>query len=501
MKNVLILLLWLVPYLGITQYVVETIPFESIQPISNGHNLEYSNGNVYSEVISLPFNFQFYGATQTKLKIGPNGGLTFNAVSNGGWEDYLPQTFPNTSRRAMKNAILVHHDLNPTKGGTISYGVDGQSPYRIFKVNYINIPHQNCNNLTSTFQIALHETTNRIEIRIADKPVCTAWNNGYAAIAIHNYSGTKSAVAPGRNSGVWTATNEAWRFVPEPKEIAVGFCWKNGDPMPIYNLKEIVSESNEFKILNSYTLHDHPDPVTSSDTINNSGFYTLPAVPHSIYVAINGSEGPIVLGEVKFDGSCRDETNVEQTYCHTQGAPLPTIDIDAAFADNYPGDLNKITSPIRFYPDFLAAYYSQNEITNTSNYSLTSMNERLIVTFLESNGWWNSPKTYKLTFRPVSCDISLKNDRMSELNIDKRTLSIREINVFPNPAENFIQISGQPLLKVRKLRVYNSQGQQMMVHNVQQQSAKIDIHNLPTGLYAITGEVDGIPFSKKFLKR
>jgi len=71
-----------------------------------------------------------------------------------------------------------------------------------------------CNSLKATHQIVLYENTNVIEVYMLNKPTCSSWNDGNAVVGIQNSTGTVGYTAPGRNTSVWTTSNEAWRFTP-----------------------------------------------------------------------------------------------------------------------------------------------------------------------------------------------------------------------------------------------------------------------------------------------
>lgn len=125
----------------------------------------------------------------------------------------------------------AYHDIDPSvnSGTDISWAVLGSSPCRTFVVNYHNVAHFSCNSEITTQQIILYETTNIIEVYIHDKPTCNSWNDGNAVIGIQNSNGSQGIAAPGRNTGPWTANNEAWRFTPSgPPNWAVSWFNQSG---------------------------------------------------------------------------------------------------------------------------------------------------------------------------------------------------------------------------------------------------------------------------------
>ena len=91
-----------------------------------------------------------------------------------------------------------------------------------------------CNSMLATHMAVLYETTNVIDIYIKDKPLCTGWNSGNAAVGIQNDAGTTAFVPPGRNTGQWTATDEAWRFTPAGPSI-IDFAWLDNTGAVIRN--------------------------------------------------------------------------------------------------------------------------------------------------------------------------------------------------------------------------------------------------------------------------
>jgi gliding motility-associated-like protein len=98
-------------------------------------------------------------------------------------------------------------------------------------VNFPDIPYYSpsCNQYTFTTQIVIYETTNVIEIYLEDRTdACPTWNNGNAVIGLQNQNGTNGITPPERNTGNWSATNEAWRFTPNG-ETNIAFSWLNED--------------------------------------------------------------------------------------------------------------------------------------------------------------------------------------------------------------------------------------------------------------------------------
>ena len=199
-----------------TQYDVTSIPHDPPYPYDQGTAIFVGQDDTFSEIVTLPFDFCFFGNTYNEIVVGANGVLSFDVGLAGGYCDWqFDQTMPNAFGVPYQNSINgAYHDIDPSVGGEIKYAILGDYPCRTFIVSYYNVPHYQCNSIFTTQQIVLYETTNIIDVYIADKPTCGSWNSGNAVIGIQNAQGTIGYVPPGRNTGPWSTSNEAWRFSP-----------------------------------------------------------------------------------------------------------------------------------------------------------------------------------------------------------------------------------------------------------------------------------------------
>ncbi len=171
----------------------------------------------WSQIIPLPFKFCFFENKYTSLIIGANGQISFDLTQAGlvdnwstlGWP---PLPYSNTT---VNNAIFCpYQDIYPTVGGTIDYSVEGVAPCRKFIITWNNVPMFSCTSLIATQQIVLHEGSYRIDMNVANKPLCASWNSGNAYMGLQNPAGTIAYTVPGCNGGQWTANNQSWSFIP-----------------------------------------------------------------------------------------------------------------------------------------------------------------------------------------------------------------------------------------------------------------------------------------------
>ncbi|TDX82595.1 zinc-dependent metalloprotease [Epilithonimonas xixisoli] len=93
----------------------------------------------------------------------------------------------------------------------------------------------------------------------------------------------------------------------------------------------------------------------------------------------------------------------------------------------------------------------------------------------------------------------LNSNACSLLAVDDVEKS-NSINVFPNPAVNYISIAS-PLVKINEVEIFASDGKLVKKANVQNETDKIDVKNLPSGTYYVrTYNGSGFVKSLKFIK-
>jgi len=209
-------------------YSVSSIPYAPPYAFNTGTPILVGQDDIWSDVISLPFTFCFYGTSYTQILAGANGDISFavgDANSTCEWE--FSSTCPSADLIPAGNIFGPYHDIDPSVGGAMYYAILGSYPCRTFVVNWYQIPMFDCNELITTHQTVLYETSNIIEVYMQSIPLCSSWNDGNAVVGIQNPAGSVGLAAPGRNTSAWSTSNEAWRFTPTGS-TTVGITWFQG---------------------------------------------------------------------------------------------------------------------------------------------------------------------------------------------------------------------------------------------------------------------------------
>lgn len=226
-----------------SDYTVSDVSSQSacrpyVNPGSPGTPTGITVDDTYSGLITLPFNFSFYGSLYNQIVISTNGLISFDASEAGNFSTYsmlnnggtlsatagTPQDLPSTLYD--KGLIMgPFHDIDPGTTSTspnlqIKYDIVGSAPTRKFVFSFYKVPLFNCDDsINNTHQIILYESTGVVEVDIVDKQICTTWNDGRAMVGMQDFTQTKAIMAPGRKASdpQWRGIgmNEVWRFVPK----------------------------------------------------------------------------------------------------------------------------------------------------------------------------------------------------------------------------------------------------------------------------------------------
>ena len=146
----------------------------------------------------------------------------------------------------------------------------------------------------------MYESSNNIDINIFDKPTCATWNDGNAVVGVQNIDNTVAFTPPGRNTGVWTATDESYRFAPSEGTPNYTFEWFEGTTSlgntdvitvsPIVTTTYTATVTYELCTGGTSTLTDEVTIEVNTDSTDDPSF-TVEATCDGGTATVTGTEG------------------------------------------------------------------------------------------------------------------------------------------------------------------------------------------------------------------
>ncbi len=116
-----------------------------------GHGIPLDLGDDDVTTINLPFAFTYYGNSYSQVSICSNGWISMGQTGSSALSN---SSLPNPSE---PNAMIagVWDDLNPSRGGSISYSYDSTNHF--FIIEYRGVPHYAHNDQIENFEIILYD--------------------------------------------------------------------------------------------------------------------------------------------------------------------------------------------------------------------------------------------------------------------------------------------------------------------------------------------------------
>ena len=148
---------------------------------ATGTKLELGDEEL-TDPLPLGFDFELYGKTFTHAWLSSNGFLQFDGVLTTGC--CYGGRLPGFTNPATLIAGLWTNLFPGT--GEVIYQTLGNAPNRRFIVEFLNVALRNDFDTTVTFEIVLHEGTNRIEVNYAS----AVHDRFFASGGIQNHDGT-----------------------------------------------------------------------------------------------------------------------------------------------------------------------------------------------------------------------------------------------------------------------------------------------------------------------
>lgn len=218
----------------------------------------------HSSAIVLPFTFTFFGIDYDHIYVGSNGLVGFIET---GLDTSNVGPIP-TGSDPFATIFGYCKDLDPTQGGTISYGLSADlAPNRVFIIKYADIQEYGQPTSNVSLQIEFYESDFHIEIQT------TSATNDSASDATQGITNEDSTVAvsfddPNRNLAQFTLTNDAVSFTVNGGSYDVAAV--TFDPTPIATTAGTFGGDNNFQwITSSSKLLLNGDATIFSNTGNS----------------------------------------------------------------------------------------------------------------------------------------------------------------------------------------------------------------------------------------
>ena len=298
---------------GTSTYNVSNIPYDPYT-YYGGTSVIINTDDIWSNIIPLPFCFQFFGKTYDKILIGSNAIITFDtSLVNEYCQWGIIGPIP-TIANPMNSIMAPYHDIDPSipvigmpnSLSNINYAVYGTPPCRKFVISWDSVALFKCNSLNATSQLVLYENSNIIDVYIREKTTCTTWNGGRAIEGIQNETGTVAYTVIGRNSPTqWTANNDGQRFMPTGPPSNYTFAWF--DP-----LNNVISNSQTIVVCPTNTS------TYRAQIINGTCSSSIVTDQTTVTVS-SGSAGNLMLSMTSISPLCNGDANGSATAIGTGG--------------------------------------------------------------------------------------------------------------------------------------------------------------------------------------
>jgi hypothetical protein len=118
--------------------------------------------------------------------------------------------------------------------------------------------------------------------------------------------------------------------------------------------------------------------------------------------------------------------------------------------------------------------------------------------------WTNETGTEVSTANPytftVTADVTLIANFEVEIGINEVTLA-QSINLMPNPADNYIELTVNSNVNVKEAVVFNAFGQMIQTVQLNDNHVRIDLSNMASGMYFVRINGNNTTVTKKFIRK
>jgi gliding motility-associated-like protein len=244
--------------------------------------------DIFSDTISIGFNFPFFGNNYNSCIISPNNFISFDL----GFAN-LQSLFYYSGALAqgqVDNAILFpFQDLDITQGGNIRYTTVGVAPNRRFVVEFCKVPFFFCAAGEAQNQLVLHEGTGIIDMFIKQNSCTTGWGGGGSSPVIQGLRGNGANIfvsGRGPTNPAWTVTtSEGKRFSPSGGTYAISNIPYNPIPLlfPTQGNFEWYAGDNPQVLANANCLQVNHHPSISYYRVKYTGNVGCDSLPNTVW--------------------------------------------------------------------------------------------------------------------------------------------------------------------------------------------------------------------------
>ena len=412
-------------------YSVSAIPYAPVSPISTTLAGAGPTGDEGTVVAPLGFSFNYYGTTYSDVQIHTNGYIVFG-TNNYVFGSYTPPAIPSTA--ASNNWVGYWSDMNAS-AGQITYETQGTAPNRVFIANYNQDQYYSATPYYSG-QIVVYEATGAIDVFLEHTQTTYT-----SACGMENQTGTLGTAAPGRNSGSWAATNEAWHFAPIQ---LFGFMWSpNGAGSGINAGDETlanISVTPSATTLYTMTITDPAYGCQNASSINVT-VAPIPPAPTAIGASTPCGAGTVTLTATGTGGTLRWYSAPTGGTILATGSSYTTPLINAT-TTYYVEEFNGACSGTRTAVD--ATYTPSPVATATSSVAFVCAGGSATLTASSSNA------TYAYTWQPGALTGSsvtvnpLVNTTYTVTAIDGPCVNVATVTVMAGANPNIVSVIATP---------------------------------------------------------
>ncbi len=314
-------------------YLVTSIPYA---PLTGTATTVALTDDQMSSIKPIGFTFNFYGQNYTDFYICSNGFITFSL----GMPASVVYGEPLPTLAIPNNLIaLAWNDLNPQNAGsTISYFTTGTAPNRKLVVTY-NTSHYLSTSLPFVVQAILYEGSNLIEFHTTSISDASTFDpDATTTQGVENTTGSSGVSVPGRNSALFSASNDAYRFTPAVPYV---YTWLPGNlngasqtVNPISTTTYTVKVTDGTACLASFTapvITVIPCTVNLNLTAFIQGYYTGASTMQPVLFNEGMSTNQTICDSVKIE--LRNATSpyglvaTSNTILNRNGTATPTFNI------------------------------------------------------------------------------------------------------------------------------------------------------------------------------